>query len=148
MENLDLIQSFYTVVTGYLVYILGLITNESFVKPFVRYKGIKEKINQQLIQYSTHYTNPATEVYQYEDYKKLQLLFRETASEFASIYGSLGLKRLLIKFRRIVSNFDKDKVEGNLFFLSNNIYKPSNIQEAIDQNMKKSKEIRTILKLQ
>jgi len=141
-----LLTSSLTIVGGVIILAAGQLISEFLIKPYIRYKKIIGEIDEELIFYSNVYTNPGSvkiaPTMLAPIYKTASYRMRRLASKFGAVYRSLGLKKLLIKWNMVISDADKDKIEGNLIFLSNSLR-----DDFVKENLEKSSEIREILKI-
>ncbi len=78
-----------------------------------------------------------------DDFIRMNNIFRDFGSKFASIYNYLKLKKVLIFFRSIPNEKDARSVMKSLIFISN----AAGRMESFDAILKSEKNIRSILKI-
>ena len=115
------ITVFTTVLSGVLVYILGLLFNEYFLKPIQNYKELKSKISFALTFYANLYMNPISE--SNEEYSKASLELRKLASEIDSFIELCPRGNIFIPNKKRLS-----KASKNLLGISNNFYSPNPLE--------------------
>ena len=126
METNEFVAVLTTVVSGVLVYVVGLLFNEYFLKPIQNYKELKAKISFALTFYANLYMNPISE--SNEEYSKASLELRKLASEIDSFIELCPRGNIFIPNKKRLS-----KASKNLLGISNNFYSP-NPFEAMKSN--------------
>lgn len=126
METNEFVTVFTTVVSGVLVYVIGLLFNEYFLKPIQNYKNLRAKISYALTFYANLYMNPISK--SSEEYSKASLEIRKLASEVDSLIELRPWGNIFIPNEKRLSSASK-----NLIGLSNNFYSQDPF-EAIKSN--------------
>lgn len=136
-------QTFLTVVSGTLVYVLSQLFLELIINPRKEYKKMKQKVLYNINMYCCYYTSPYnlirenSNVRPIEEYKTASTELKKIGSEFASYIGTVP------KFR-----FKKRKklleVQQSLIGLANGLYIYKNYNPRKD-NTKFDKIIKTNL---
>ena len=126
METSEFVAVLTTVVSGVLVYVVGLLFNEYFLKPIQNYKELKAKISFALTFYANLYMNPISE--SNEEYSKASLELRKLASEIDSFIELRPRGNIFIPNKKHLS-----KASKNLLGISNNFYSPNQF-EAMKSN--------------
>lgn len=130
------ITSGLTIIGGVIIFVIGQIVNEYLIKPYFNYKKVVAEIDEELIFYSNIYGNAGQFCIDHKDIcVPASDRLRRLACAFSSVF-----KQLVICKK--ISIAEKNKVMGNLIFLSNSLWKQNNIEH----NLKKSEEISKILK--
>lgn len=131
------LTSALTIFGGVIVFVSGQIINEFIIKPLLNYKKVIAEIDEELIFYSNIYSNAGQFCIEHKEIcSPASDRLRRLACSFSSAYKQLSAYNKL-------SVTDKDKVMGDLIFLSNSLWR----QDNIDHNLNKSEEIRKILKI-
>lgn len=126
-----------TIIGGVIVFVVGQIVNEFLIKPLLNYKKIIAEIDEELIFYSNIYSNAGQFCIEHKEIcSPASDRLRRLACSFSSAY------KQLVMFKKL-SVTEKNKVMGDLIFLSNSLWRQNNI----DHNLNKSEEIRKILKI-
>lgn len=135
-------QTFLTVVSGTVVYVLSQLFLEIVINPRKKYKQLKQKVLYTISMYSCYYTcpynllNEKSNLRPVEEYQIASTELRKIGSEFASYIGTVP------KFR-----FEKRKklleVQQSLIGLSNGLYiyrdyDPSKDNSECDKIIKKN----------
>ena len=128
-----------TVISGVLVYVLGLLFNEYFLKPIQNYKELKAKISYSLTFYANLYMNPISN--NNEEYSKASLEIRKLASEVDALTELRPCGNIFIPSKKRLTITSK-----NLIGLSNNFCSPHPF-EAMKHNEVYRKEIYKQLKI-
>ena len=118
METSEFVAVLTTVVSGVLVYVIGLLFNEYFLKSIQNYKELKAKISFALTFYANLYMNPISE--SNEEYSKASLELRNLASEIDSFIELRPRGNIFIPNKKRLS-----KASKNLLGISNNFYSPN-----------------------
>lgn len=126
-----------TIIGGVIVFVVGQLVNEYFIKPYFRYKSVISEIDEELTFYSNIYGNAGQFCI---DHKDICLPASDRLRRLACDFSSSFYQLILCKN---ITASEKDKVMGNLIFLSNSLWR----QDNIEHNLNKSEEIRKILKL-
>ena len=121
IKNLVTNQTFLTVLSGTLVYVLSQLFLELIINPRKEYKKLKQKVLYNISMYCCYYTSPynllseKSNVRPIDEYKMASIELRKIGSEFASYIG------IVPKIR-----FNKRKkmleVQQSLIGLSNGLY--------------------------
>ena len=132
-----LLSTFLTIVSGSLVFIVGQIVVECYVKPMQEYKTIKSEISYILVYYANVFMNPVkAENNFFTDTS--QALYDEASKELRIAASKLaGFKQRKPFFVR------KDKVEmaqSALIGLSNGLF-TSDVFRQVERNEKMRREI-------
>lgn len=130
-----------TVVSGVLIYIVGQVVQEKYIKPMQEYNNIKAEISYLLVYYANIYMNPKV----YDSKEKDEA--REKASEELRIAAA---KLVGFKQRKtfLVKKYNIEKASRNLIGLSNGMYANiSGIDKRIEQNQMYESEIFKALNL-
>ncbi len=128
-----------TVISGVLVYVLGLLFNEYFLKPIQNYKELKAKISYSLTFYANLYMNPISD--SNEEYSKASLEIRKLASEIDALKELRPCGNIFMPNKKRLTITSK-----NLIGLSNNFCSPHPF-EARKHNESYKKEIYKQLKI-
>ena len=125
---------FITVISGVLVFVLGQIVNEYYIKPIHNYKELRAKISYSLILYANLYANPvlfnSNNLNKNAESDHASMELRRLAAEIAAM---IELKPMLCPF---IANKDTlFEVSRNLIGLSNGFY-------CTDSNMARDNEKR------
>ena len=143
VKNLVTSNTFCTVISGVLVFVICQLFNEYFLRPIHDYKKLRAKIAQSLILYANLYMNPID--YKSQDEKDergtASIKLRELAAEVDAMIELLPLRRFMIKRNKILETVSKD-----LIGLSNNMYSP-HLDIAIEQNEERRNDIYIQLKM-
>ncbi|HRY59996.1 MAG TPA: hypothetical protein P5096_01300 [Patescibacteria group bacterium] len=144
------LTSSLTIIGGIVVYVVGLIINEFYIKPYIEYKKAIGEIDEEMMFFSNVYTNPImpiTTPFGNEEvisfYKHASKQLRRVASKFSSVYKAARCKKLF----KIINEGDKNKVIGNLISLSNSLFYSVGDRHITTQNHDKAVEIRKILNI-
>ena len=78
-------EIFLTVISGVLVFVLGQLFNEYFLKPIQSYKQLRAKIAYNLTLYAHFYMNPLKITQKNEDYSNASYDLRKLAAEVDSM---------------------------------------------------------------
>ena len=141
----DLVTSntFLTVISGVLVFVISQLFDEYWLKPIHNYKELRAKISYNLTLYANLYMNP-------EEYKLAKVReerniasneLRKLSAEVDSMIELRPFGNVFIARKSVLS-----EVSRNLFGLSNNLYSP-HTDVAIEHNEKRCKEIYRLLKV-
>lgn len=148
---LDVLQNetFLTVLSGVIVFVLGQVYLENIVKPNARFRNLKGQIQCDLVFYANKYSNPLEYGHTYdggtlERYRQAEEGLRKLASE---IRGFIEIRRWY-NFS-IPADSDLKKVSSNLIGLSNSLWSNSrHTQDTIRENQEYVQIIRNTLKLE
>lgn len=138
---------FWTVISGVLVFVIGQLFVELFLKPLSRYNEIKAEIAYALVYYANVYLNPI--VYNKEVqpnielYKKASEELRILAAKITGFSQERRFLRIFIPVKRI------EQVRHNLIGLSNGcvISSVRHEGEYVTRNEQNVKEIKRLLRL-
>lgn len=135
-------QTFLTVVSGTIVYVLSQLFLELVINPRKEYKKLKQKVLYTISMYCCYYTSPYnllkenSNVRPIEEYQIASTELRKIGSEFASYIGTVPKFRLK-KRKRLL------EVQQSLIGLSNGLYiyrdyNPSKDNRECDKVIKKN----------
>ena len=110
-----------TVVSGVLVYVLGLLFNEYFLKPIQEYKELKAKISYALTFYANLYMNPTPE--SNEECSKASLELRKLAAALNALVELRPRGNIFIPSQKCLAEAAK-----SLTGLSNNFCSPNPVE--------------------
>ncbi|POP33381.1 hypothetical protein C3B58_07730 [Lactonifactor longoviformis] len=133
-----LLSTFLTIVSGSLVFIVGQIVVECYVKPMQEYKSIKSEISYILVYYANVFMNPVNKAEDNFFTDTWQTLYDEASKELRIAASKLaGFKQRKPFFVK------KDKVEmaqSALIGLSNGLF-TSDVFRQVERNEKMRREI-------
>lgn len=135
-------QTFLTVVSGTIVYVLSQLFLELVINPRKEYKQLKQRVIYTISMYCCYYTSPYdllkedSNVRPIEEYKIASTELRKIGSEFASYMGTVSKFRLKKRSRLL-------QVQQSLIGLSNGLYiyrdyNPSKDNRECDKIIKKN----------
>lgn len=135
-------QTFLTVVSGTVVYVLSQLFLELVINPRKEYKQLKQKVLYTISMYCCYYTSPynllkeKSNVRPVEEYQMASTELRKIGSEFASYIGTVPKFRCK-KRKRLL------EVQQSLISLSNGLYiyrdyNPSKDNRECDKVIKKN----------
>lgn len=141
----DLITSntFLTVISGVLVFVISQLFNEYWLRPIQKHKELRAKISYSLTLYANLYMNPVT----YEilnERKEIGVASNELRMLAAEVDSAVELRpcgNIFISRKKVLTEVSK-----NLMGLSNNLYSP-HPDIAAKHNEKRCKEIYRLLKI-
>jgi len=137
------LNTFVTVISGVLIFVISQLFDEYWLKPIHNYKELRAKISYNLTLYANLYMNP--EEYQLanvsEERNVASTELRKLAAEVDSMIELRPLGNVFIARKRVLS-----EVSRNLFGLSNSIYSP-HTDVVVEHNEKRCKEIYGLLKI-
>ena len=134
-------EIFLTVISGVLVFVLGQLFIEYFLKPIQSYKQLRAKIAYNLTLYAHFYMNPRKITQKNEDYSNASYDLRKLAAEVDSM---IELKPFWNFF--IARKTTLREVSKNLIGLSNGFYSDNSLP-TIQSNDTCRKNIYALLKL-
>lgn len=114
-------QTFLTVISGTIVYVLSQLFLELVINPSKEYKKLKQKVLYIISMYCCYYANPYdlsrgdSNVRPIDEYKMASTELRKIGSEFASYIGIVPKYRF-IKRKKLL------EVQQSLIGLSNGLY--------------------------
>ena len=117
MQGVITSNVFITVISGVLVFVLGQLFNEYFLKPIQDYKQLRAKIAYHLTLYAHFYMNPITIDQSNEDYQNASYEIRKLAAEVDSIIELKPFANFFIARKKILREVSK-----NLIGISNGFY--------------------------
>ena len=135
------LSTFLTVVSGVLVFVLGQLFNEYFLKPIQNYKEIKSKIAYNLTFYANLYMNPVENSKKNENIETASQEIRKLGAEVDAISELRPFGNIFIPKKRILK-----KVSKKMIGLSNNFIS-ENQDRAIEYNENARKTIYEMLKI-
>lgn len=144
-ENVISSESFWTVITGMIVYILSQYYMEFFANPRKEYKKLRQRIIYTITMYCCYYTNPYNPFKENEnarskeEYDYASKEIRKIGSELAGYIGTIPKIRY---FKRKKLN----NVLSSLIGISNGFYDISKNFDTIKENKKLEKIIKDTLK--
>lgn len=130
-----------TVISGVLVFVIGQIFNEYFLKPIQDYKNLRAKIAYNLTLHANLYMNPIINNKRNEEYDKASEEMRRLASEVNAMIEIRPKGNIFIPKAKELS-----EVSGDLIGISNNFYY-TRLCEAVDANRKCREDIYSRLKI-
>lgn len=142
-KNLITSNTFLTVISGVLVFVVSQLFDEYWLKPIQKYKELRAKISYNLTLYANLYMNPV-------EYKLANARgeidvasneLRKLAAEVDSMMELRPYGNVFIARKSILTD-----VSRNLIGLSNNIYSP-HPDIAMEHNEERCKKICDLLKL-
>ena len=141
----DLITSntFLTVISGVLVFVISQLFNEYWLRPIQNYKELRAKISYSLTLYANLYMNPVKRELLYET-KERDVASNELRMLAAEVDSAVELRpwgNIFIARKKVLKELSK-----NLIGLSNSLYSP-HPDIAIEHNEKRCKEIYRLLKI-
>ena len=142
MFSLSQNQTFLTVVSGSLVFVIGQLFNEYWLKPIQKYKEIRAKIAYELVLYANLYMNPE----RYENANEKADIASEKIRQLAAeVDAMIELKP---KFNFFIARKGVlTEVSKNLIGLSNGFYSHGT-HNTVSMNDKARSEIYHLLKLE
>ena len=132
---------FLTVVGGSLVFVIGQLFNEYWLKPIQKYKKLRAKISYKLTLYAYLYMNPTVFDKPNKKNNKASYELRKLAAEVDAMIELKPLGNFLIARKKILAEVSK-----NLIGLSNGFY-ADNLNETININNIARSEIYSLLNL-
>ena len=124
METNEFITVLTTVVSGVLVFILGQLFNEYFLKPIQDYKALKAKIAYSLTLYANLYMNPITISELNQEYSDASLEIRKLAAEVDATIELRPFGNIFIPRAKILKEASKA-----LIGISNGFYTDSSLEQ-------------------
>lgn len=124
-----------TVLSGVLVFILGQLFNEYFLKPIQEYKKLRAKISYCLVYYANMYMNPILNNKRSDEYDKGSEEIRKLASEVNAMIEIRPKGNIFIPKANVLSD-----VSSNLIGISNNFYS-THLNEDVEANRKRQENI-------
>lgn len=137
-------ETFCTVISGVIVYVLGQYIKEIWLDRLQEYKSIKAKIAKALVYYANYYSNLHVGVAPNEKYEKASDEIRQLASELTAFAETIYWLRLGIPKPKILK-----EASSNLIGLSNRFYAPTqdSVLRYIEYNDRAATEVRRLLNL-
>lgn len=137
-------ETFLTVISGVIVYVLGQYIKEIWLDRLQEYKAIKAKIAKALVYYANYYSNLHIGATPNEKYEKASDEIRQLASELTAFAETIYWFRLGIPKPKILK-----EASSNLIGLSNRFYAPTtdSVLRYIEHNDHAAKEVRRLLNL-
>lgn len=130
-----------TIFGGVMVFVLGQLINNIFIRPFFKYRNIIGKIDRDLEYYSHIYCNAG-------ENNKLNPLTQETHTELRkdscdlrAVYQKVSWIKFLANSGLVFNNDAKEKIAQNLIGLSNGLWRLENIEH----NLILSEEIKSLI---
>ena len=134
---------FLTVISGVLVYILGQLFDEYYLKPIREYKQLKGKVAYVLTYYAQYYSNPFRLSADNADrWENASEELRKTASDVIAFAQTKPAINFFIPNKKILS-----KVEHNLIYISNVCFECNDAQQDAFSNINCRKEIYKLMKI-
>ena len=124
METNEFVTIFTTVVSGVLVFVLGQLFNEYFLKPIQDYKVLKAKISYSLTFYANLYMNPITISELNQEYSDASLEIRKLAAEVDATIELRPFGNIFIPRAKILKETSK-----SLIGISNGFYTNSSFEQ-------------------
>ena len=134
-------EIFLTVISGVLVFVLGQLFNEYFLKPIQAYKQLRAKIAYNLTLYAHFYMNPIKITQKNEDYSNASYDLRKLAAEADSMIELKPLGNFFIAPKKTLCEVSK-----NLIGISNGFYS-DNCATTIENNGTYRNNIYTLLRI-
>lgn len=134
-------EIFLTVISGVLVFVLGQLFNEYFLKPIQAYKQLRAKIAYNLTLYAHFYMNPIKITQKNEDYSNASYDLRKLAAEVDSMIELKPLGNFFIARKKTLCEVSK-----NLIGISNGFY-TDNCSTAMENNGTYRNNIYTLLRI-
>ena len=139
----DILGVFLTVVSGVLVYILGQLFDEYYLKPIREYKKLKGKVAYVLTYYAQYYSNPFRLAADHADrWEKASEELRKTASDVIAFAQTKPTINFFIPNKKVLI-----KVEQHLIYMSNSCFEHGNAQQTAFSNIDCRKEIYKLMKI-
>lgn len=132
-----------TILTGIIIFVVGQLINEFILKPYLQYKGVVGKIDEELIFASNIYMNPGAHNSGSDYAIKVSENLRRLASEWGASYRQISKRSFFQRLHLIVTKKEKDTIERDLVGLANSLW----ANDALDHNMKRSASIRGLLRI-
>ena len=127
-----------TVISGTIVFIIGQIIVECFVKPMQEYKKIKSEISYLLVMHANKFHNPLNS-------KHTDEMYDDASEEMRSVAARLeGFKQIKPFF---VRKDNVEKAKSGLIGISNSFYYVSDSHDIIKDNIKFQSEIKEALNI-
>ena len=139
IKNLLTSNTFLTVVSGTLVFVLSQLFITYFLNPIKEFKELKAKISYTLIFYACYYSNPCG------NNEDKNGMWRETSDSLRKTAAEVGsfIQRKPKYNAFIVSNKNLLEVQKSLIGLSNGCFK----QNCVDGNLRNVEKIEKLLHL-
>lgn len=143
LKDLVTSNTFLTVISGVLVFVISQMFNEYWLRPIQNYKELRAKISYGLTLYANLYMNPVKYELLYETKERDSAAneLRMLAAEVDSFVELRPWGNIFIARKKVLTEVSK-----NLMGLSNNFYSP-HPGIATEHNEKRSKEIYRLLKI-
>lgn len=143
MKNIVISETFLTVISGVLVFVLSQLFNDYWLKPTHRYKDLRSRIAYSLVLYANLYMNPVEYklALQTEEREKASTDLRKLAAEVCAMAEIRPLGNVFILNKKALS-----EVSRRLIGLPNNIYS-NHSNTTIKENTKYCTIIYKLLKL-
>lgn len=143
LKDLVTSNTFLTVISGVLVFVISQMFNEYWLRPIQNYKELRAKISYDLTLYANLYMNPVKYELLYETKERDSAAneLRMLAAEVDSFVELRPWGNIFIARKKVLSAVSK-----NLIGLSNSLYSP-NPSIAADHNDKTREEIYNLLKI-
>lgn len=126
----DLLNMLLTVISGVLVFVLGQLFNEYFLKPIQEYKQLRAKISYSLTYYADLYMNPIEFNKDIEDqWKNGSKKMRELSAEVRATIELRPFGNVFIPKKKKLK-----KVADNLMGISNGFFTTKNVDRYIQNN--------------
>lgn len=139
----DLFGVFLTVISGVLVYILGQLFDEYYLKPIREYKQLKGKVAYVLTYYAQYYSNPFRLSADHSDrWENASEELRKTASDVIAFAQTKPAINFFIPPKKVLI-----KVEQNLIYISNTCFEGDNTQQDAFSNIDCRREIYKLMKI-
>ena len=139
--NLFTSEIFLTIISGVLVFVIGQLFNEYFLKPIQDYKKLRGKIAYTLTFYAQLYMNPIDILSTNNEYNSASYEIRKLAAEVDSLIETKPLGNLFIPKIKTLVNVSKC-----LIAISNNFYS-NNISKSQNDNALRRSQIYSLLKM-
>ena len=135
--------AFITVISGVLVYILGQLFDEYYLKPIREYKQLKGKVAYVLTYYAQYYSNPfRLSADNAERWENASEELRKVASEVIAFAQTKPIINFFIPRKKVLI-----KVEHDLMYISNSCFEHGNAQQTAFSNIDCRKEIYKLMKI-
>ncbi len=142
IEDVVTSNTFFTVISGVLVFVLCQLFNEYFLKPIQDYKKIRSKIAYSLTLYAYLYMNPVKFERKVDNIEQASYELRRLAAEVDAMIELRPFGNVFIPKREVLA-----RVSRNLIGLSNGFYGNSDLEHTAKVNDSSRKEIYMLLNM-
>lgn len=126
----DMLNMLFTVISGVLVFVVGQLFNEYFLKPIQQYKQLRAKISYSLTYYANLYMNPVSnDNYNSDDWKIGSQKMRELSAEVRAIIEIRPIGNIFIPKKKKLA-----KVAENIMGISNGFFATQKIDYCKNNN--------------